>query len=139
MNITPYVQDAMVGKICPYCKSETKKITSIDFYGVPYGGDRMIICCKNYPHCDSYVGTHKDGLSLGRLANSLLRQYKIRAHECFDPIWKEKYLTRQEAYKELGEFLDIPEEYTHIGMFNISTCKKVIEWSNDIMQIVTKP
>ena len=115
------------GKICPYCDSETKKVTEEFIYNKTYSGNKMI-CCVNFPKCNSYCGTHKeDESSLGRLADSSLRQYKKVAHSCFDPIWKDhKVLSRKQAYSWLSEKLEIPVEYTHIGYFNIETCKRVI-------------
>ena len=63
--------------------------------------------------------------SLGRLANKELRTLKMQAHKAFDPIWKDGYMTRKQAYKWLSDQLEIPEEYTHIGMFGVETCKIV--------------
>ena len=85
-----------------------------------------MIACENYPTCDSFVSTHKNGMPLGRLANKNLREWKIRAHNAFDPIWKDKKMKRNEAYKWLSEQLGIPEEYTHIGMMSVNSCKKIV-------------
>lgn len=126
MEISQKHKDILHGKICPYCNSETKVVSEEYIYGKSYKG-RSVICCVNFPKCDSYVGTHEeDGSSLGRLANNELRQYKKRAHEWFDEIWRSEYKTRDEAYEWLSETLGTPAEYTHIGMFSIPTCKKVI-------------
>ncbi len=112
------------GKICPYCNSETVFVDSSIIYGRSYG---MIYLCKP---CDAYCGVHKGtDKSLGRLANSELRQWKKEAHKFFDVLWKDKHLVRKEAYRKLGEFLDIPASLTHIGMFDVETCMKVVEWS----------
>lgn len=134
MSLTPYQEDVYAGKICPYCKSETKRATETFIYGREYKG-RMMICCKNFPHCDSYVGTHEDdGTALGRLADKSLRQYKKVTHDAFDRIWMEKHCERKEAYEHLSNALEIPFEYTHIGMFNIETCKKAIDWANQVFR-----
>ena len=126
-ELTPYQEDVFAGKICPYCKSETKRATETFVYGREYKGN-MVICCINFPTCDSYVGTHKeDGTALGRLANKLLRQHKKVAHDWFDRLWREQWYDRDEAYDWLSEQIGTPRDYTHIGMFNIKTCKKVIQ------------
>lgn len=126
MELTPYQEDVFAGKICPYCKSGVRVTTETEVYGREYKG-RKVICCKNYPTCDAYVGTHEeDGTALGRLANNELRQYKKVAHSWFDRIWKEDHMNRKEAYEWLSEVIGTPRNYTHIGMFNIATCKKVI-------------
>lgn len=131
MEITAYHKDVLNAKICPYCKSTTEVVSETDVYGKEYKG-RAMIRCRNFQICDSYVGTHDDGTTLGRLANKQLRRAKIDAHNCFDRIWKDKLMGRDEAYEELSDFLVIPDEFTHIGMFNITTCKKVVEWSNKV-------
>lgn len=65
----------------------------------------------------------------GRLANAELRHWKIAAHAAFDPIWKYGKFKgkRNAAYSWLSEQMNLPREKTHIGMFDISDCKKVIE------------
>lgn len=129
IELTKLQEDIYSGKVCPYCNSKTKVVSEEFIYGKNYKG-RSIICCSNYPECDAYVGTHEeDGSSLGRLAKKPLRQYRNAVHHNFDKLWKEKYLTRNEAYEQLSEYLAIPFELTHTGMFGIETCKKAIEWS----------
>lgn len=128
MLITKEHRYILKGDICPYCGSGTIRYSEEHVYGRKYKG-RKIICCINYPDCDSYVGTHEDGRSMGRLANKKLREKKKEAHYYFDKLYKENYIKRKESYKMLSVFLDIPEKYTHIGMFSIKTCDKVIEWS----------
>lgn len=128
MELTPYQKDVINAKICPYCKSTTKVVSETDIYGKEYRG-RKIIACVNYPKCDAYVGTHDDGSGLGRLANKKLRLAKGAAHKWFDKIWREKMAERNELYERLADYLNIPDEFTHIGMFGVETCKKVEIWA----------
>lgn len=112
----------MQGKVCPYCGQDSALVDSAMIYHTSYG---WAYWCKP---CDAYVGCHKGTQNaLGRLANKELRGWKIVTHEYFDKLWRGKKMTRQEAYKWLSESLGLPAEYTHIGMFSVSTCKKVIE------------
>ncbi len=39
---------------------------------------------------------------------------------------------RNELYERLADHLELPDKYTHIGMFNYETCMKVVEWSKQI-------
>lgn len=127
MKLTPYQKEVYSGAICPYCKSKTKVVSEEHIYGRSYKGKSMI-CCINFPNCDSYVGTHeKDGTALGRLANNQLRQLKKVTHSWFDRIWREKHMSRNEAYEWLSEEINIPLDYCHIGMMNINSCKKAIQ------------
>lgn len=91
----------------------------------------MIWICNNYPTCDAYVGCHKDSTTpLGRMANSELRHWKKAAHGKFDPIWKTRRMNRSQAYSWLAKVLQIEPAKCHIGMFDIETCKRVIEAVN---------
>lgn len=128
MKLTALQEDILYAKICPYCKSGTRVVDEVYIYGRVYK-DRLMICCNNYPHCNSYVGTHSDGEPLGRLANKELRSWKKKAHDSFDKIWRGKMIDRDTAYEELADFLKIPDKYCHIGMFKKETCLKVIAWS----------
>lgn len=118
----------MSGKICPYCNNITEYVDSSIIYGKSYG---MIYLCTP---CNAYVGVHKNSdKALGRLANVELRYWKKEAHKYFDIIWKEKHEKRPALYKHLSRHLGLPSEYTHIGMFSIDTCKKVVDWSKMIL------
>lgn len=123
-NLTKQQEEIIKGKVCPYCKCKTEFVDSSVIYSRSYG---MVYLCKK---CNAYVGCHKGtDKALGRLANKSLREAKKEAHRHFDVIWKEKHLTRNEAYLKLSNYLGLPPKYTHIGMFREDTCKKVIEFS----------
>ncbi|WP_394749563.1 zinc-finger-containing protein [Spongiimicrobium salis] len=128
MTLTPLQQDILSAKVCPYCKSRTKVVSEEFIYGKTYR-NRSMICCDNYPQCDSYVGTHDDGEPLGRLADKKLRQWKRKAHDAFDRIWKEKHMERNAAYEEMADAIGIPDKFCHIGMFQVKTCIKVVAWA----------
>ena len=118
--------EILKGKICPYCKGKTEYIDSEVIYGTSYG---MVYLCKP---CDAYCGVHKGtDKSLGRLANRELRFWKKEAHRHFDVIWKEGDIERNDLYLYLSDHLNIPAEYTHIGMFSIRSCMKVVEWAKN--------
>ncbi|NIA02348.1 MAG: hypothetical protein GWP15_03115 [Nitrospirae bacterium] len=109
------------GKTCPYCKGKTELIDSVKVYGRSYG---MMYMCWG---CKAYVGTHKGTKNaLGRLANKELRKWKNRAHAEFDKLWEGKMGKRSKAYRWLSNKLKIPHIYTHIGMFGVKTCKRVV-------------
>ena len=132
MKLTALQQDIYSSKICPYCKSSTKIVSETFIYGKEYKG-RQMICCFNFPVCDSYIGTHDDGTTLGRLANKELRQWrKVTHNNFFDPLWKSKEYDRSELYEMLADYLELPLEYCHIGFFNVTTLKKVIEWCKNL-------
>jgi hypothetical protein len=114
------------GKVCPYCKNKSKLIDSSLIYGVDYG--RMYYC----EPCQAWVGTHKGtDKALGRLANAELRLWKQQAHKFFDPLWHKKKKqgmksARMKAYEWLSREMHLPFKKTHIGMFDVEQCKKVV-------------
>lgn len=50
------------------------------------------------------------------------KQAKKFAHEEFDKLWKQGYLTRTEAYKWLASKLNISLKKCHISKLNESQC-----------------
>jgi len=111
---------------CPYCHQTAKLVIGEQIY--PNSKDlhknKYWLCVP----CDAYVGTHKQTFKpLGRLANAELRRWKIRAHETFDPLWKNGNKTRSQAYYWLSQQLGIPYKFCHIAMFDIKMCSKVVK------------
>lgn len=118
---------------CPYC-DRIAAIVGGDFI-YPHRPDlhrlRFYLCRP----CDAYVGCHKGTTRpLGRLANAELRQAKQDAHAAFDPLWKfhtfhrgYQTMTRNAAYEWLAEQLGINRSDCHIGMFDLETCRRVVQ------------
>lgn len=125
MDLNAAIRNA---EVCPYCLKAPEKMDSAKVYGKSFG---PIIACLE---CKAWVGLHKDGRPLGRLADAELRKYKQLAHGYFDQLWKRKmdkgcpkHLARAAAYKWLSEAMGIPQDHTHIGMMDVEQCKKVVE------------
>lgn len=110
---------------CDYCGKPAHFVDSSVVYGRSYG---MIYHC---PDCKAWVGVHKGTKTpLGRLADAKLRYYKKAAHAAFDPIWRGRKTSRRRAYHWLSLQMGLPEEKTHIGMFDVEQCKQVIAICN---------
>lgn len=110
--------------ICDYCGKRAKYVdSSIVYHGISYG---MIYYC---PSCAAWVGVHKGtDKPKGRLANAELRHWKKGAHAVFDRLWRgNRHVSRKKAYKWLSVQMGLPEELTHIGMFDVEQCKQCIE------------
>lgn len=111
---------------CDYCQKESKLVSGKKIY--PHRDDlknKLFYYCEP---CQAYVGCHNNtSKPLGRLANAKLRKWKRMAHCHFDPIWKRRQMTRQEAYQWLAIQLGISYQKCHIGMFGVGLCRKVIE------------
>lgn len=123
IKLTGEQKRCLNGSLCPYCKNPPKLFKdSTPIYGKDYG---PVWACLP---CQAWVGCHPGGIKpLGRLAKKPLRMLKHQVHEVFDKTWQYKlFRSRRQAYKWLSKQLDIPEKYTHVGMFNEETCKKAI-------------
>jgi hypothetical protein len=84
----------------------------------------MVYYCRD---CNAWVGVHKGtDKPLGVLANSELREWKKRAHTFFDKLWKTKKMRRGAAYLWLAMQMEKTPDETHIGMFSVEECRKVI-------------
>jgi hypothetical protein len=128
--------------VCPYCGSGTKLVLGKAIYADrwPNLADKPFWACDRYPTCDAYVGCHPGTETpLGRLANKELRQWKLKAHNAFDPLWQAKLARRRQeqghypkarargsGYKWLAAQLGVPVDQCHIGMFDVDTCKRVV-------------
>lgn len=112
--------------VCPYCNNPAEIVQGDKIY--PHRKD---LYSKNFylcAPCGAYVGCHgRTTQPLGRLADRALRSAKSAAHRAFDPIWKSGELNRGQAYKWLAERMELPSERCHIGMFDVSQCKRVVE------------
>jgi hypothetical protein len=111
---------------CPYCKNAANLVNGAEVY--PRRPDLAHKLFWKCAPCGAYVGCHQGGSDpLGRLANPELRRWKQAAHRWFDPIWKSRTMTRRAAYSWLAKELGIPAKDTHIGMFDVETCRRVVE------------
>jgi hypothetical protein len=111
--------------VCPYCGSRARLTDSaIVYHGRSYG---PIYLCSKWPECDAYVGADKkSGTPLGRLANKELREWKKKAHQWIDPLWRSGILSRAKVYRIISGRMRIDPSKAHVGMFNIDQCKKAI-------------
>lgn len=116
--------------ICDYCGKPAQYVDSAILYpGRSYG------MCYYCPDCAAWVGVHKGtDRPKGRLANAELREYKQRAHAAFDQLWKRRYMRRNEAYRWLSAQMELTEDETHIGMFDVPNCRKAITICNNKME-----
>lgn len=117
---------------CPSCGSSVSFTSNAVIYGKVYGNG-LVYICNNWPRCDSFVGAHFDATPLGTLADGKLRRLRGEAHRLFDELWKPsddgfKTIYRHEAYNYLANYMQIPVDQCHIGMFDAGQCIQVIEF-----------
>jgi len=72
--LNDYTMEMIEGKVCPYCRCETKKVSSDRIYGKDYFPGKFFLQCPEIK--EYYVGIRFDGKSLGSLANKELRELR---------------------------------------------------------------
>lgn len=108
--------------ICPYCKKEAPWVSNELRYGKRYGKSHMCYWCKE---CDAYVGCHNNTRNaLGTMANKELRDWRMKAHNAIDPLWKSKKYSRGAVYGRLQDAFGKP---VHVGEADVQMCKEIIE------------
>jgi hypothetical protein len=116
--------------ICPYCGKHATLVSSESVS--PHIGSCLLWRCDP---CNAHVGIHKNSEQaepLGTLAKRELRRWRQKTHRVFDLLWRDsnlavKTMSRKEAYRFLQHISGIEsKEKVHIGMFDIKTCKHVI-------------
>ncbi len=116
--------------ICPCCNNPAKLVTGKTMY--PHRPDlahKKFWACRK---CDAYVGCHPNtDVPLGNLATRQVRQARSAAHFSFDKVWRGKrrggMMSRGDAYKWLAGKMGLCIEKTHIGMFDVAQCTKVMD------------
>lgn len=119
--------------VCRYCSQPADLVTGEAIYPrrQDLAGKPFYRCTP----CDAWVGCHSGTTRpLGHLANATLRKAKQRAHAAFDPLWKAKAETgvsrgraRGKAYSWLAAQLGIEQRDCHIGLFDITLCRRTVE------------
>lgn len=93
-----------------------------DLYSLPF------YKCACGAYCGCHSGTKRP---LGNPAGPKTRAARRRAHDAFDPIWRDttKGISRNQAYKLAAEDLNIPPGDCHIGMMNAETADRMTRWA----------
>lgn len=106
--------------ICPYCNKEAKWCENKEIYGKNYGKSFMCYYCKD---CNAYVGCHQNTKTpLGTMANAGLREWRKKAHNVIDPLWKNGDWKRKVVYSKLKAMYG---RQIHIGESDIKLCRDI--------------
>lgn len=60
-----------------------------------------------------------------RLPKSAIRSARHRAHECFDLLWREGYMSRESAYRWLASVTGMTRDEAHFRWFDVGVCEAV--------------
>ena len=110
---------------CNICGGSVEYVSNATIYGREYGSGRCYLCTD----CRAYVGTHKTQPrnALGILADAEMRDWKIKCHELFDPLWNGDRKARNELYGWLAEKLGIDHADCHFGYFDMPMLERAYE------------
>ena len=94
----------------------------------------MLYVCSRYPECDAYVRVQPGTtIPLGTLANGDLRALRRETHQYFDKLYTSGWMTKQEAYRWLANFLQAPQSQAHIGYLGEYTCRQVLRACKEML------
>lgn len=91
-----------------------------------YRLERWFYGCEHWPRCTGTMPANQDGKPRGKPRTKELQGWRNRAHQTFDPIWKNKHMSRGQAYAWLKKQLGW-DHAPHMGEMTIEECQKVIE------------
>lgn len=119
---------------CPYCGA-VARFQSADGIYKDNSKNVMLYVCPNYPECDSYVRVHEGTrIPVGSMANRELRRLRKEAHDHFNKLYLNGYMSKDEAYRWLADIICTTDmSNAHIGSMSDYYCKLVIEKSKDFI------
>ena len=111
---------------CPYCGAPMVIRPAEEIYRRKTNAERLLVCSR-YPECNTYAqfipGTDE---LMGNPADPALRRLRDHAHRSFDRVWKKGYMSRDDAYHWMADFLGLRRDQAHIGRFDTYRCRRVI-------------
>lgn len=81
--------------------------------------------CSRFPECKGAHGAHPDGRPLGTPADRKTSAARMAVHDLFDRIWKQRRMTRAQAYAWMKQAMGLTEEEAHIGHFTAAQCERL--------------
>lgn len=119
---------------CPYCGSMAILRDGKYVYGENSLIDKVYVC-SNYPKCDAYVGVFRNSnIPKGTLADSELRNKRIKAHKYFDAIWKSGIMSRSQSYQWMQYKFGLTKKQAHIGYFSDYMCIQLIKVCRELLE-----
>lgn len=121
--------------VCPYCGRRSVLRPAEYVYGKnTIKKDSLLYVCSGYPECNAYVGVHEGTKKpKGTLADSELRNKRIRAHRALEQIVRAGYMGRGDVYQALSLRLNLPALETHIAYFSDYLCEQTIQECEDML------
>jgi hypothetical protein len=124
------LKNESIAVCCPHCDLAAKLIngqeladyTNIRSYE-QYQQQQFWFCTSCYGYTGCHETTH---YPKGSIANHFERELRKRAHTAFDRLWKDKHMSRKEAYLYLQNITGLEPEDAHIGEMNVSQLETLL-------------
>lgn len=117
---------------CHLCNAKAVIKNGIELYNRDdLKNQKFYFCSNNHEPLWVGISYHPKAVQ-GTLADALTRKWRMIAHSKFDPIWKNKLLTRTQSYAMLGELMNLSSTDCHISLFTVEQCKNVVKLATDI-------
>lgn len=97
---------------------------------------RWFYGCEHWPQCNGTLPARDDGSPRGEPRTKELQGWRNKAHEAFDPIWKNGHMKRKAAYYWLQQQLGW-DHHPHMGSMTVEQCQRVIELATAYRQTAT--
>jgi hypothetical protein len=77
--------------------------------------------------CGITHGAHPSGKPLGIPANTITRKARTKVHQLLERWQQSLRISRAQAYNRLSSLLKLRPADTHIGLFNLDQCNRLIQ------------
>ncbi len=122
---------------CPYCGAKARLVKARDIYGAKaVEPEEWMYACRNFKNgCDAYVTTHHGTtIPKGSLANSELRNKRIKVHQKIDQVVRTKAgLGKSMVYDLLCDHFSLPLHQFHVGSSDLYYCTEAIRFLDEII------
>lgn len=120
---------------CPYCGSPVVLRDASEIYKSGNSQGRKLYVCSRYPQCDTYSRADPYTMQpISTLADGKLRALRRETHDCFNQLYKKRIMTKNEAYRWLGQIVQAPGTQAHIGKMNEYYCLEVQKKSKQLIE-----
>lgn len=88
--------------------------------------ERFWYSCSEWPKCQGSLPADRDGSPRGEPRTRELQEWRVKAHEVFDVLWKDRHCNRSTAYAWFRRVMVLPPDEAHIFKQDIEGCRKLI-------------
>lgn len=120
------------------CGGRVELVENSEIYnGRSYGDWPYAYLCRG---CKAYVGLHpQTDIPLGTPADKETRVARQNCKQVFEPIWRNKVMSRTKAYAWLAKRLGIDVADCHFGLFDADQCYRAAAACAELSKFSNQP